>query len=170
MSATIPQLHFRSKQMLSTAILFYKSICETVQVSGTVDFSYIHNCFDAAVCAVHRDIKPHNVLLSMPSSTGQVRAMISDFGLCKKLQNGRTSFSRRSGITGTDGWIAPEIILGNSRTVSTLFSLLHQIIILKTADKLIVVVRSDLYNIMPELSSAPIYAYGASMINIEKLN
>ncbi|XP_046660602.1 serine/threonine-protein kinase/endoribonuclease IRE1 [Homalodisca vitripennis] len=65
---------------------------------------------------VHRDIKPHNVLLSMPGSGGEVRAMISDFGLCKKLQSGRASFSRRSGITGTDGWIAPEIILGHSRT------------------------------------------------------
>lgn len=74
--------------------------------------------FNHKCATVHRDIKPHNVLLSMPSSTGEVRAMISDFGLCKKLQNGRTSFSRRSGVTGTDGWIAPEIMLGNSRTVS----------------------------------------------------
>ncbi|XP_075231687.1 serine/threonine-protein kinase/endoribonuclease IRE1-like [Lycorma delicatula] len=66
---------------------------------------------------VHRDIKPHNVLLSVPSSAGKVRAMISDFGLCKKLQIGRASFSRRSGITGTDGWIAPEMVLGNGRTM-----------------------------------------------------
>lgn len=44
--------------------------------------------------------------------------MISDFGLCKKLQTGRASFSRRSGITGTDGWIAPEMMHGNGRTVS----------------------------------------------------
>lgn len=66
---------------------------------------------------VHRDIKPHNVLLSMPTSSGQVRAMISDFGLCKKLQTGRASFSRRSGITGTDGWIAPEMVHGNGRTM-----------------------------------------------------
>lgn len=66
---------------------------------------------------VHRDIKPHNVLLSMPTTTGQVRAMISDFGLCKKLQTGRASFSRRSGITGTDGWIAPEMVHGNDRTM-----------------------------------------------------
>ncbi|KAL1117288.1 hypothetical protein AAG570_004614 [Ranatra chinensis] len=64
---------------------------------------------------VHRDIKPHNILLSVNQS--QVRAMISDFGLCKKLQNGRMSFSRRSGITGTDGWIAPEMIESTGRTM-----------------------------------------------------
>lgn len=36
--------------------------------------------------------------------------MISDFGLCKKLQTGQRSFSKRSGVTGTEGWIAPEIL------------------------------------------------------------
>lgn len=53
----------------------------------------------------------------MPTGNGEVRAMISDFGLSKKLNIGRVSFSRRSGVTGTDGWIAPEMINGE-RTVS----------------------------------------------------
>lgn len=66
---------------------------------------------------VHRDIKPHNVLISVPDKKDQVKVMISDFGLCKKLQVGRGSFSRRSGITGTDGWIAPEMLNGSERTV-----------------------------------------------------
>lgn len=46
----------------------------------------------------------------MPNAHGRVRAMISDFGLCKKLAAGRHSFSRRSGVPGTEGWIAPEVL------------------------------------------------------------
>ncbi|XP_054036693.1 serine/threonine-protein kinase/endoribonuclease IRE2 [Dryobates pubescens] len=59
---------------------------------------------------VHRDLKPCNILISVPNRQGQIRAVISDFGLCKKLQGGRHSFSLRSGIPGTEGWIAPEVL------------------------------------------------------------
>lgn len=59
---------------------------------------------------VHRDLKPRNILLSAPNALGQVRALISDFGLCKKIPDGRSSFSLRSGIPGTEGWIAPEVL------------------------------------------------------------
>uniref|UniRef100_A0A8C7HVR1 non-specific serine/threonine protein kinase n=1 Tax=Oncorhynchus kisutch TaxID=8019 RepID=A0A8C7HVR1_ONCKI len=52
---------------------------------------------------VHRDLKPRNILLSQPGPLGRVRALISDFGLCKKIPEGRTSFSLRSGIPGTEG-------------------------------------------------------------------
>lgn len=46
----------------------------------------------------------------MPNTHGRVKAMISDFGLCKKLAVGRHSFSRKSGVPGTEGWIAPEVL------------------------------------------------------------
>jgi serine/threonine-protein kinase/endoribonuclease IRE1 len=59
---------------------------------------------------VHRDIKPHNVLISFPDQKGRVFVMISDFGLCKRLEVGNNSFSKRSGILGTEGWIAPEVL------------------------------------------------------------
>ena len=57
---------------------------------------------------VHRDIKPRNVLLT-DSTDGGARAMISDFGLCRILPNNRHSYTANSGVSGTDGWIAPEV-------------------------------------------------------------
>ena len=57
------------------------------------------------------------MLISIPDGKGRVRAMISDFGLCKKLAAGRISFSRRSGAAGTEGWIAPEMLEEDQRTV-----------------------------------------------------
>lgn len=71
---------------------------------------FTSSCFILCLSAVHRDLKPHNILVSMPNAHGHVRAMISDFGLCKKLAAGRHSFSRRSGVPGTEGWIAPEVL------------------------------------------------------------
>ena len=75
-------------------------------------------CYHCFLITVHRDIKPHNVLISQPDAHGEVRAMISDFGLCKKLSVGRMSFSRRSGAAGTEGWIAPEMLDEQKSTVS----------------------------------------------------
>lgn len=68
-------------------------------------------CNLSLLYSVHRDLKPRNILLSLPGALGRVRAVISDFGLCKKLPDGRHSFSLRSGIPGTEGWIAPELLI-----------------------------------------------------------
>ena len=69
---------------------------------------------------VHRDIKPPNILISSASSTGRggsgYRMLISDFGLCKKLDVDETSFlptASGSMAAGTVGWRAPEILRGD---------------------------------------------------------
>lgn len=59
---------------------------------------------------VHRDLKPSNVLIAGPDSQGRGSVVLSDFGLCKKLPAGRCSFSLHSGIPGTEGWMAPELL------------------------------------------------------------
>lgn len=57
---------------------------------------------------VHRDIKPQNVLISFPDPKGKLNVMISDFGLCKRLEMGIKSFSNRSGVTGNSSFFLNE--------------------------------------------------------------
>ncbi|KAH8097089.1 hypothetical protein BXZ70DRAFT_991005 [Cristinia sonorae] len=72
-----------------------------------------------ALKIVHRDIKPQNILVSHAKkgageSAGH-RMLISDFGLCKKLEVDQTSFlptAHGAMAAGTVGWRAPEILRG----------------------------------------------------------
>lgn len=63
---------------------------------------------------VHRDIKPQNILVGDPFNTDRVktpRYLISDFGLCKKLQEDEYSFAATTAQhAGTFGWRAPELL------------------------------------------------------------
>ena len=75
---------------------------------------------------VHRDIKPQNILVAPPKVLhkkdvlkkqsqevlGPVRMLISDFGLCKKLEGDQSSFRATTAhAAGTSGWRAPELLI-----------------------------------------------------------
>lgn len=71
-----------------------------------------------ALKIVHRDIKPPNILISSAPKGGRsggYRMLISDFGLCRKLETDQTSFlptMHGAMAAGTVGWRAPEILRG----------------------------------------------------------
>jgi serine/threonine-protein kinase/endoribonuclease IRE1 len=73
-----------------------------------------------ALKIIHRDIKPQNILISHAKKgagqSGGHRMLISDFGLCKKLEVDQTSFyptGHGAMAAGTVGWRAPEILRGD---------------------------------------------------------
>lgn len=68
---------------------------------------------------VHRDLKPQNILVAdlkksvKGSFVSSIRLLISDFGLCKKLDADQSSFraTTQNAALGTSGWRAPELLL-----------------------------------------------------------
>jgi serine/threonine-protein kinase/endoribonuclease IRE1 len=78
---------------------------------------------------VHRDIKPQNVLVRLlkPGQApvaGQpnLQVVLSDFGLCKTLDDGPGSAFAPTGnhtAAGTTGWKAPELLASGSATIIT---------------------------------------------------
>ena len=60
---------------------------------------------------VHRDLKPQNILVNTHKD-GRPRLLVSDFGLCKKLDGEQSSFRATTAhAAGTSGWRAPELLL-----------------------------------------------------------
>ncbi|KAI9843205.1 MAG: bifunctional endoribonuclease/protein kinase ire1 [Sclerophora amabilis] len=74
---------------------------------------------------VHRDLKPQNILVAAPkvprnnpNAVLPPRLLISDFGLCKKLDGDQSSFRATTAhAAGTSGWRAPELLVDDD-TVS----------------------------------------------------
>ncbi len=73
-----------------------------------------------ALKIIHRDIKPQNILISgAKKGKGNLaghRMLISDFGLCRKLDSDQSSFlptAHGAMAAGTVGWRAPEILRGD---------------------------------------------------------
>jgi len=69
---------------------------------------------------VHRDIKPENILMTGDAATGEVHALVADFGIAKALDAslslvGQTADATRGGSVrplGTPGYMAPEQAAG----------------------------------------------------------
>ena len=73
-----------------------------------------------ALRIVHRDLKPQNILVNM-GKNGKPRILVSDFGLCKKLEGGQSSFGATTAhAAGTTGWRAPELLIDDDAPVPTM--------------------------------------------------
>jgi eukaryotic-like serine/threonine-protein kinase len=76
------------------------------------------------VGVVHRDFKSHNVMLVTRGADDQVRAVVTDFGLAWRSEQGEStslsmSSSEEGEVSGTPAYMAPEQVEGGPITAAT---------------------------------------------------
>ena len=66
---------------------------------------------------VHRDLKPQNILIQVDDSNEfGYKAVICDFELTREIKLGNSKLSVSSGIVGTHGWMAKEVLNSGDQT------------------------------------------------------
>ena len=68
---------------------------------------------------VHRDLKPSNVMIT-PSASGELRAIVMDFGLAKPFNSEGEIFKSRSTFNaGAPFFLAPELVRGERPSIAS---------------------------------------------------
>ena len=68
---------------------------------------------------IHRDFKPSNILIKVSSVSGEIIPKISDFGISRKLVEGKNHYTATDGGLGTRIWCAPEVLDNSNRHITT---------------------------------------------------
>ncbi|CUM63938.1 uncharacterized protein PRCAT00001526001 [Priceomyces carsonii] len=107
---TVEDLFEKSKYLniLNCSRIDYRNML--LQLAKGLD--YLHS-----LKIVHRDLKPQNILVAdfKKNDISNLRLLVSDFGLCKKLDVDQSSFraTTNQAALGTSGWRAPELLLNH---------------------------------------------------------
>jgi predicted Zn-dependent protease len=105
---------------------------------------------------LHRDLKPSNILLE-PSRDGNVRAVITDFGLARSLDSNSEAVPTRSGQIGfgTPEYMSPEQIEGKQITPASDFYSLGLVIYQMVTGARVFAADTPLFSALRRLKEAP---------------
>lgn len=76
-----------------------------ILMQATCGLKYLHG-----KKVVHREIKPENILISVPHDGALPQIRLSDFGMSRVPKDGKIDYSMSGSQHGTQGWIAPELL------------------------------------------------------------